>query len=312
MAGLAILCSGQAGQRCDMLDDLLGAADCGPACAAASRVLGRDVATWWAGLDAEALFANANAQFAIAFYQIATWGRIAVGLPPPRRMAGYSLGEVVAWHVAGALDAEGTLRLVQARARLMDEYAPPGGEAGCLVLWRGGRAPALRAARDRAMAACGLAVAIRRPGGELVLGGSADAVSCFMASPGVAHPELKRLPVTVPSHTPRLAGAVAPFAAQLAASPLADARVPVIGGIDGASLHTRNDAIRSLSRQLAETVRWDWCLDALAGAGVEVVLELGPGKDLAQLAVAEYGMEARAADEFGSPDALREWVAARC
>lgn len=323
MAGLAILCSGQAGQRCDMLDGILGAADCSDACGAASRVLGQDVAAWWAALDPAGLFDNANAQFAIALYQVATWGRLASALPTPRCIAGYSLGELLAWHVAGALDAEETLRLVRIRARLMDEHAPSGHDGispsaasgatgGCLVLWRGDRGPALRAARDRAMADCGLAIAIHRPGGELLLGGPAAAVDCFFAAPGVAHPELKRLPVTVPSHTPWLAGAVAPFAAALSASRLGTPNVPVLAGIDAAVLRDRDAGIAALSRQLACPLRWDWCMDALAGAGVNLVLELGPGKDLAQQAAAELGIEARSAEEFGSPEALMTWVAARC
>lgn len=335
MGGLAVLCSGQAGQRCDMLDEILGAADCSDACAAASRVLGQDVATWWARLDTAALFANANAQLAIALYQIATWGRLAAGLPRPLRVAGYSLGELIAWHVAGALDAEETLRLARARAELMDRHAPPaeanaapdmaaataegGGTCsapatadGCLILWRGGRSPALRAARDRAMADCGLAVAIHRPGGELVLGGTAAAAARFVACPEVAHPELKRLPVTVPSHTRWLDDAVAPFAALLDASALRDAQLPLLGGTDAAVLRRRAEGVAALSRQLARPIRWDWCMDALAGAGVEVVLELGPSKDLAQLAAAELKVEARSADEFGSAEAALAWVAARC
>ncbi|MBL8472056.1 MAG: hypothetical protein KF778_02870 [Rhodocyclaceae bacterium] len=122
---LAILCSGQAGQHAGMLDRVL----CDPASrrlrATASEVLGCDIAQWWRGLDATQIFDNANAQFAIALCQIAAWARLQPLLPqPPVVVAGYSLAEVLAWHVAGALDAASTLRLVRARAHLMDRHAP--------------------------------------------------------------------------------------------------------------------------------------------------------------------------------------------
>lgn len=310
---LAVLCSGQAGQHAAMLDEILGASDTAPLCAAASRVLGCDVAAWWSRLAPQDLFANAHAQLAITLYQLAQWQRVRPGLPRPLRVAGYSLGEVVAWHVAGALDAEATLRLVHTRAALMDRHAPPCGEAGCLLLWRGRCTPARRAARDRAMTATGVHTAIVRSGDEWVLGGSAAALDRFLAEPGIADPELKRLPVSVPSHTPALAAAVAPFATALDQSPLGDPEIPVLAGIDGASLGRREDGVAALSAQLARTLRWDWCLDSLAAAGVTVVLELGPGADLAHLALAALpGCEARSVDEFGSAAAAADWAAERC
>src|SRR5574338_476947 len=248
---LAILCSGQAGQHGRMLDEILAAPGCAELRAVASEALGQDVGAWWRGLDEAALFANANAQFAIALYQIAAWSRLAPALPaPPVAVAGYSLGEVLAWHVAGTLDAAETLRLVRERAALMDRQAPPG-SGGCMVLWRGRSTPAMRAARERALAAHGLAVAIHRPGGDQVLGGPGATVDGFRQA--------------------------------VAASRLAPPRTPVVAGIDGALLRRAEDAPTYLSRQLAEPLRWDWCQETLASLGVEVALELGPGSDLAKL-----------------------------
>lgn len=309
---LAILCSGQAGQHPRMLDDFLAAPDCAGLRAVASGVLGQDLAAWWRGLDEKEIFANANAQFAIALYQIAAWARLSPLLPaPPVVVAGYSLGEVLAWHVAGALDAASTLALVRERAALMDRHAPSGGAAGCMLLWRGRSTPAMRAARERALATHGLAVAIHRPGGDLVLGGPAPAVEAFLADPAVQHADLKRLPVSVPSHTPWLAEAAQPFRDALAASTLGEPLVPVLAGIDGSLLRHRQDALTRLPAQLAQPLRWDWCQEALASLGVEVALELGPGNDLAKLLESgEAGVAARAVEEFAHPDEISNWLAA--
>jgi len=312
---LAILCSGQAGQHCRMLDEFLAAPDCAELRALASAELGQEVGAWWRGLDVADLFANTNAQFAIALYQIATWARIAPIVPRPVVVAGYSLGEVLAWHVAGALDAAQTLRLVRTRAALMDQVAghlAPEAGAGCMVLWRGRSTPAMRAARERAVAAHGLSVAIHRPGGDLVLGGPATAVDAFVADPAVRHADLKRLQVSVPSHTPWLDEAVAPFRDALAASPLADPAMPVLAGIDGSLLRRRDDALTHLPAQLSRPLRWDWCQETLTSLGVDVALELGPGNDLAKLLESGDGSTtARAVDEFGSLAAVGDWLEAR-
>lgn len=307
---LAILCSGQAGQHAGMLDQLLADPASAGLRATASELLGRDLADWWHGLGSAEIFANANAQFAIALCQIAAWARLAPLLPePPAVVAGYSLGEVLAWHVAGALDAAATLRLVRARAGLMDRHAPAAGGAGCMLLWRGRMSPARRAAVTRALAAHGLAPAIERAAGERVFAGPAAAVDAVLADAAVAGAELKRLAVGVPSHTAWLAGAVAPFRAELDAAPLRDPCVAVLAGIDGSVLRQRRQALDYLPRQIAQALRWDWCVDTLASLGVDTALEMGPGKDLAQMTEAALpGVRARALEDFAGATDIRDWL----
>jgi len=310
---LAILCSGQARQNCRMLDDILSAPDCADLRALASEVLEQDVASWWHALDETQLFFNANAQFAIALYQIATWQRIAplvsrLGVQPAV-VGGYSVGEVLAWHVAGALDAVAALRLIRTRAAVMDGQVSPDDAGRCMLLWRGRSTPPMRAARQQAMATHGLSVAIYRPNGEWVLAGTAAAVSAFRVDPAVQHANLRCLPVFVPSHTGLLREAVPPFRDAVLAECPADPRMPVLAGIDGTVLRRGSDAAGALSAQLAQPVRWDWCQETLGSLGVDVALELGPGSDLAKmLEDSGGGVVARAVEEFGSPAALADWL----
>ena len=306
---LAILCSGQAGQHRGMLDGLLAAPECEPVRQAASAALGRDVAAWWNGLDEQAIFLNANAQFAIAYYQVATWTRIARLLPEISLVAGYSLGELIAYHVAGALDAEETFKLVRARALLMDAATTGSGTGGCMALWRGRVSPATLAARDRAIADCGLDIAIKRRTGEEVLAGPSDAIARFVADFRAANPSLVRLPVTIPAHTHYLAAAADSFRDVLSASAIAPPRVTVLGSVDAAPVRSRDQAIAALSRQIATTIRWDRCMDALAEFGIDAAIELGPGNDLARLVEAEQPqIRTRAVDDFGDYRALADWL----
>ena len=307
---LAILCSGQAGQRRDMLDELLAAPECGMVRQAASEVLGQDVAKWWGGLGEKEIFLNANAQFAIAYYQIATWTRVSRFLPEVSLVAGYSLGELISYFVAGALDAAETFRLVRERARLMNEAAAGiGAVEGCMALWRGRVSPAALAARDRAIAANGLDFAIRRRVGEDVLAGPGDAIARFVAELQETNPSLVRLPVSIPSHTHYLAAAADSFRDILRASSISSPQVPVLRSVDATPVRTHDQAIDALSRQIATTIRWDWCLDALTEFGIEAAIELGPGNDLARLVEAEHPqIAARSIDDFGDYRALADWL----
>ncbi|MCB1889360.1 MAG: acyltransferase domain-containing protein [Rhodocyclaceae bacterium] len=308
---LAILCSGQAGQHREMLDPVFDTPGCADLCEIASRVLGQPVERWWRSLDEGALFANANAQFAITLVQLANWQRVGPFLGrAPSVVAGYSLGEVVAWHVAGSLSATDTLSLVRERARLMDACVPPGPlGAGCMALWRGRTLPALREARTQAMARHGVSVAIHRPAGELVLGGAPRAMDAFVADAALAAADLKRLPVAVPSHTPALADAVERLRQALTRRPMTEPRVPVLAGIDGTLQRRAVDALRSLPRQVAEALHWDWCVETLAALGVDVAIELGPGNDLARQLEAQIpGSIARAVDEFAIAEDIAPWL----
>lgn len=307
---LAILCSGQAGQRRDMLDELLAAPECEVVRQTAGDVLGQDVAQWWGGLDDREIFLNSNAQFAIAYYQIATWVRISPLLPEISLIAGYSLGELIAYHVAGALTAAETFRLVRIRARLMDEAAAScNAGGGCMALWRGRVSPSTLAARDRAIAEYGLDVAIKRRKGEEVLAGPSAAIARFVADLQAMNPGLVRLPVTIPAHSHYLAQASASFRDILSSSSITAPRITVLGAVDAMPVRSRDEAIDTLSRQIATAIRWDGCMDALEESGIDRVIELGPGNDLAKLVGAEHPqIAAHAVEDFGDYRALADWL----
>jgi [acyl-carrier-protein] S-malonyltransferase len=306
---LAILCSGQAGQHRGMLDELLAAPECKSVRGAASAALGSDVAVWWKALDDKEIFLNANAQFAIAYYQLATWKRISNLLPVVSLVAGYSLGELLAYHVAGALDAAETFRLVRIRAQLMDA-AMLGTGGDCMALWRGRVSPGTLATRDRLIDEYGLSVAIKRRHGEEVLSGSAEAIARFVTELQPLNPSLLPLPVTIPSHSHYLETAADAFRKVLIKSSIAAPQMPVLSGVDAAPVRTREQAISALSRQMATTISWDGCMATLAESGIDKAIELGPGNDLARLLEVEHPrIAARAVNDFGDYRALAEWLA---
>jgi [acyl-carrier-protein] S-malonyltransferase len=66
---------------------------------------------------------------------------------------------------------------------------------------------------------------------------------------------------------------------------------------------------RVLAEQVATTVRWDACMDAVAERRPDAVLEVGPGTTLARLWRERYpSIPARSCDEFAGAAQVRDWA----
>jgi [acyl-carrier-protein] S-malonyltransferase len=303
VSGLAVLCPGQGGQHAEMLDLALATARGAEVVSRAAAALGWDpVARVRAG--GPGLFANAVAQPLVCLAEVATWLALRDAVPAPRVLAGYSLGELAAYGCAGALGPEDAVSLATRRAELMDALSPPG--AG-LVALRG-----LPLARAAALArAAGAEVAIRNGPDHCVVGGGPGALAEVERRAASAGATAVRIPVCVPAHTSLLSGAVAPFADALARSGLARPPVPVLAGVSGAPVRTREAAIAALSTQLARPIDWASCLAAASELGCTVLLEIGPGSALARMAAeALPAAQVRSAAEFRSLDGVARWVEA--
>jgi len=300
--GLALLCPGQGGQHAAMLEALRGSA---PAQALLEEAEPHVPGGLHAAVErrGDRIFENRVAQPLVCAVTLATWAALRETLPPPRLVAGYSLGELTAHGCAGALPAEEAVRLAAQRATLMDEAsAVPSGLLGVRGLPR---------TRLEALAtAAGAEVAIDNGPDHLVLGGRASAL------PGLAEAALaagartaQRLPVGVAAHTSLLAGAVIPFAAALSGSGFARPELPVLSGVAAAPVRSRAEGISALSRQLAQRIAWADCLAAAAELGCNVFLELGPGAALARMAGELLpGVAARSVADFRSLAGAAEWV----
>ena len=69
----------------------------------------------------DALHTDKIGQILCCTQAIAAWAVLSAKLPRPLVVAGYSVGELAAWGVAGLLDYEGVLDLSVQRAAAMDE-----------------------------------------------------------------------------------------------------------------------------------------------------------------------------------------------
>ncbi len=305
---LALLCSGQGPQHPGMFA-LTGAAPAaGPLFSQAAALLGgRDPRRLAVELDDAALHGNRVGQLLCTLQAVAALAALPELGTARRIVAGYSVGEVGAWAAAGLIAPDVALDLAAARADAMDGASLPGDG---LVFVRG----LARDAVDRLCARHGAALAIVNPGDAWVLGGSGAALAALAAAAQEAGAErVVRIGVAVASHTPCLVPAVAPFRAALAGAavrPRVPPGVRLIGGIDAAPVRDVVRGLDGLARQVATTILWADCLAAAAEAGATAVLELGPGRALAEMAGSAHpGLPARSLEDFRSLDGVRDWLA---
>ena len=298
---LGILCSGQGGQGPGMLDMLRREPVAQAVLDRAATVMGHDPRALVAGPEAE-MQRNALAQPLLCAVQAATWAALRPHLPPLRAVAGYSLGELSAYHVAGALDADELLRLAVRRAKAMDHADPqPGG----LLAVRGLDRPKLEAVcRDS-----GADIAIENGADRFVIGARRTTLTAVERTVVALGGTVTPLPVTVASHTRLMTPAAVEFGPILVASGLQTPPLPVLAGIDGTPVYTRERAVTALTRQMTETVAWAACLDGLIEMGCTVLLETGPGNALARMAAERHpDLAVRSVADFRSLSGAGAWV----
>jgi [acyl-carrier-protein] S-malonyltransferase len=222
-------------------------------------------------------------------------------------VAGFSVGEVSAYAIAGVLPLERAVAIASQRAAIMSEVASSSGEQGMAAV----SGIAFEAARDLVMQA-GCAAAIDTPGALIAAGLRTNLDQLAKLSPQ-AGASYKPLPITVASHTSLLAGAVDPLRSLLQANSSAPSLpLPLLAGVSGAAVHDAAQAAELLAQQTANTIRWTDCLDAVAEAHIDVALELGPGNALARMLRERHPhIACRSVADFRSVKGIVAWVEAQ-
>jgi len=306
MISTAILCSGQGAQNAGMFDLLAGAAEAEPVFSAAKQLLGQDPRDFVRHATDEAIHLDKAGQILCCTQAMAAWSVIGSALQRPLLVAGYSIGELAAWGVAGLLDAEGVLKLAAQRASAMDEVtAEPSG----LAAIRGLALPALRPICE----ARGAYIAIINAFDQILVGGTKAALDKVMedaVASGAARTTM--LPVAVASHTPLLTKASAAFRQELNEAPMPvemPTGIRLLSGTDGAPIFDVRSGADKLARQIMQTVDWAACMDTCRAAGVIKIIELGPGAPLTRLmrdSIPEA--DAHSLAEFRSLDGFVRWA----
>ncbi|MFM7395474.1 MAG: ACP S-malonyltransferase [Cyanobium sp.] len=189
------------------------------------------------------------------------------------RVAGHSLGELVALYAAGVFDAATGLRLMQRRSELM---AAAGGGAMTAVI--GFDRDVLE---ERVAATEGVVIANDNSEAQVVLSGTPEAVAAVCGA--ITCKRAVPLPVSGAFHSPFMAEAAEAFAAELAPIPFADAVIPVLSNTDPTPESSGEALKRRLTSQMTRGVRWREIMELLVADGVDTAVEIGPGNVLSGL-----------------------------
>ncbi len=274
--GIAWVFPGQGSQKIGMAAGVLELPGARERFAAASELLGRDLLAICAGEatgELSDLNDTRNTQPALFVLESVLVDGLRAQGRTADRVAGHSLGELVALYAAGVFDAATGLRLIQVRSALM---AGAGGGAMTAVMgFDQGELDALVAATE------GVVVANDNSSAQVVLSGRPEAVAAV--SGALKCKRAIPLAVSGAFHSPFMAEAAEAFAAELAAVPFADATIPVLSNTDP-SPETNGEALKArLRRQMTTGVRWRETMERLSADGIDTAVEIGPGNVLSGL-----------------------------
>lgn len=251
--------------------------------AEASEALGYDLWSLVCNGPAEKLNETLHTQPAMLVADVATWRfwRNAGGAKPDA-VAGHSLGEFAALVAAEALALPEAARLVQERARCMQEAVPAGVGAIAAVLGLDDDVAA-QVCQQVAQGEVVEPVNFNSPG-QIVIAGHAAAVQRAMeACKAAGAKRAVLLPVSVPVHSSLMRPAGERFAGTLRAAALRAPTLAFWSPVDGRRHEGAAAVLALLERQLASPVQWTGLVRALIEAGHTTLVECGPGKVLTGL-----------------------------
>ena len=221
-------------------------------------------------------------QPAILTTSIAAWRVLNEKGLTPSLAAGHSLGEYSAHVAAGTMSFADAVRTVRNRGKYMQEAVPVGVGAMAAILGMD---------LEKVTAVCNDAsqgevcepANINSPE-QIVISGHAGAVerAAKLADERGAK-RAKLLPVSAPFHCSLMKPAQDRLANDLRSIKFETPGIPVVCNVDAVPLGDADRNRDALVRQVTQSVKWDQSMRLLVAKGIQMFVEVGPGKVLCGL-----------------------------
>ena len=246
----------------------------------ADKVLGKSITTLCFEGPEDALKQTVNTQPCIVTMSIAALESLKSELDvKPDYVAGHSLGEYCAMYASGVMSLDNTLKAIQKRADLMG--ATHGGAMSAVL-----NAPqgVLEEALKEASSVGYVDVANYNSPAQVVITGDEAAVQKageLLLAKGARR--VVPLPVSGAFHSKFMENAGKEFENFVSDLELNNALIPVITNVDAQASTESSDFRIKMPKQIYSSVHWTQTIQKMAADGVEIFIEIGPGKVLAGL-----------------------------
>lgn len=192
--------------------------------------------------------------------------------------AGLSLGEWTALYIAGVLDFDSALTVLEARGRFMQQACEE--QVSGMVSIMGATSEQLKTLCEKA----GITVANINSDTQVVLSGLKTGVAEAARLAGEMGVKAIVLNVAGAFHSPLMASARAKLASVIEGVSFQAPCMPVLANVSGAPHSDDPAAIKdTMLRQVTESVHWCDCVKYAIGGGAGKFVEFGPGKVLSGL-----------------------------
>lgn len=280
MAKVAFIYAGQGAQYTGMGKDLAeNYKEAAEVFDVANESIGFDIAKLCFEGPDEELMKTENTQPAVLTMSIACLRVLESRGFNPDVAAGLSLGEYSALVNAGALKFEDAVPLVRLRGKLMQETVPLG---------KGGMAAIIGLTNEEVLDVCKQAsqYGIVEPAnfncpGQISIAGEIEALEkAIEIAKSKGAKRAVMLSVSAPFHCSMLQPAGEKLGEALDKIQFGDLKLPVISNVNAQYIKDKSDIKNLLVRQVYSSVLWEATIERMIQDGVDVFVELGPGKVL--------------------------------